>query len=224
MNGGGAYGAGKAGTAFDPVQFFQRPPVILRLVCWLFSVIVFGCISSKGYVGDECAYNRSGACGFGVTLGVIAFLGSIAFLILDALFDNFSSIKTRKHVVLGDLGFCGGIAFFWFIAFCYLADQWGAAKWDPDTLDDISGNMRAAIIFSFFSIFSWGGSCYFAYMRYKQGADSAFAPSYEADPHMMPGGAPYSSYSGGHDNEEGYQEPPFGSDKGPGANFQTPAY
>jgi len=28
----GAYGAGKAGTVFDPLEFFQRPPVILRLL------------------------------------------------------------------------------------------------------------------------------------------------------------------------------------------------
>lgn len=33
MDGGGAYGAGKAGAPFDPIQFVQRPQVILRAVC-----------------------------------------------------------------------------------------------------------------------------------------------------------------------------------------------
>lgn len=31
----GAYGGGKAGTAFDPITFIQRPQVILRAVCWV---------------------------------------------------------------------------------------------------------------------------------------------------------------------------------------------
>lgn len=33
MDSGGAYGAGKAGGAFDPFIFVQRPQVILRAVC-----------------------------------------------------------------------------------------------------------------------------------------------------------------------------------------------
>lgn len=35
MNAGGAYGGGKAGAAFDPVTFVQRPQVILRALCWV---------------------------------------------------------------------------------------------------------------------------------------------------------------------------------------------
>jgi len=30
---GGAYGGGKAGGAFDPIQFVQRPQVILKGLC-----------------------------------------------------------------------------------------------------------------------------------------------------------------------------------------------
>jgi hypothetical protein len=33
MDGGGAYGGGKAGSPFDPIQFVQRPQVILRAAC-----------------------------------------------------------------------------------------------------------------------------------------------------------------------------------------------
>jgi hypothetical protein len=33
MDGGGAYGGGKAGVPFDPIQFVQRPQVFLRAVC-----------------------------------------------------------------------------------------------------------------------------------------------------------------------------------------------
>jgi hypothetical protein len=39
--------------------------------------------------------------------------------------------------------------------------------------------------------------------------DSAFAPSYEADPGSMPGGAPYASYPVAQEGDGGYQDPPF---------------
>lgn len=35
MSSGGAYGAGKAGVAFDPLVFFQRPQVIIRIISWV---------------------------------------------------------------------------------------------------------------------------------------------------------------------------------------------
>lgn len=31
----GAYGGGKAGGAFDPQAFVQKPSVIVRAVCWV---------------------------------------------------------------------------------------------------------------------------------------------------------------------------------------------
>ena len=73
----------------------------------LFAVIVFGCISSQGYYEDTCRYNETNACSFGVTVGVLAFLGVMVLLILDALFDNITSIQQRKYVVIGDIAFSG---------------------------------------------------------------------------------------------------------------------
>lgn len=35
MEAGGAYGGGKAGGAFDMMQFIQKPIVILRCCCWV---------------------------------------------------------------------------------------------------------------------------------------------------------------------------------------------
>ena len=35
MEGGGAYGAGKAGGPFDPLTFIRKPSVILRAVSWV---------------------------------------------------------------------------------------------------------------------------------------------------------------------------------------------
>jgi hypothetical protein len=41
----GAFGAGKAGTDFNPVEFVQRPQVILRLlnIVSLFKELIFFC-------------------------------------------------------------------------------------------------------------------------------------------------------------------------------------
>jgi len=64
---------------------------------------------------------------------------------------------------------------------------------------------------------------WFAFQRFKQGTDAAFAPSYEADP---VGGTGYTSYPDATDTA--YQEPPFGQQqqqqqRGMG-DFQAPAY
>ena len=61
---------------------------------------------------EVCLYNDSGACNYGVFVGVIAFLASIGFIVGEYLFEQMSSVKTRKHYVLGDLGFSGKSQFF----------------------------------------------------------------------------------------------------------------
>lgn len=50
-----------------------------------------------------------------------------------------------------------------------------------------------------------GGCAWFAYQRFKQGFDAAFAPTYESDPTANA----YSSYPVGNEPEQ-YNEPPFG--------------
>ncbi|GJQ80921.1 hypothetical protein Trydic_g4738 [Trypoxylus dichotomus] len=228
MEGIGAYGGGKAGGAFDPVAFVRRPQVILRAVCWLFSIIVFGCISSQGWwynpttKTEECLYNGdSNACNYGVGISVIAFLASMGFLAGEYLFEQMSSVKTRKHYVLGDLGFSGFWSFLYFVGFWYLTSKWGKATAPPSGYG--VNNVRAAIAFSFFSIFTWAGCAFFAFQRFRQGADAAFATNYEADTTLP---TSYPTYPGAPDGDQQYQEPPFSSginQRGP-ADFQAPAY
>ncbi|CAG0887111.1 unnamed protein product [Cyprideis torosa] len=226
--GGGAYGGGKAGATFDPVAFVQRPTTIVRIASWLFSVIVFGCISSQGweydYKNDEdvCKYNGdSGACSFPVGVGVLAFLGTMAFLAGDALFDQLSSLKLRKRYVMADLGFSGFWSFLYFIAFCYMANAWRKSE-SPQTG---ANNMRSAIIFAFLCIFTFAGSAFFAFQRYKLGAAQEFAGEYEQEsgmggiappPYSYPGAADMSAGVGG-TGAEVFSDPSFGSmPPGPG--------
>jgi len=240
----GAYGAGKAGTAFNPLEFFQRPPVILRILNILFSIIVFGSISSQGYHllnGKEvCLYNADGnACNYGVGIGVIAFLAAALLLAAEYLFPQMSSVKTRRHFVIGDFGFSAFWAFLYAVGFIYLSSQWTKTESSPQT--SASGNnLRAAIFFSFFSIFTWAGSAFFAYQRYNQGADSAFATAYETGMGgpggvTSPGSAGgYTSFPGvgttadqvGAGGAGGYQGPPFSSAERPGTmgDYQPPTY
>lgn len=212
----GAYGIGKAGGDFNPILFAQRPQVILRAVCWFFSIIVFGCISSQGWTLDPvvnkevCLYNRdSNACNYGVGISVIAFLASIGFIIGEFLFERMSNIKTRKRFVIADLAFSGGWTFLYFVGFCYLTNQWNKSKLPPGNFG--VSNVQAAIAFSFFSIFTWGALAYFAFLRFKQGAAQAFAPSYEVDPNAAVAAAEsgYTSYPDGSDPQGGYAPQPF---------------
>lgn len=219
---GGAYGGGKAGGAFDPIAFVQRPAVILRALCWLFSIIVFGCISSQGWRVENgqnyCLYNGDAvACKYGTTIGVIGFLASMGFLVGEFMFEKMSSVKSRKHYVLADLIFSGFWAFKFFVTFCYLWSQWSSAPTPPANYG--TNNVQAAIVFSFFSIFTWGGCAYFAYKRYMLGAEAAFAPSYESDPTVNA----YSSYPVGNETDQ-YNQAPFSAQQQGTTEYQAPTY
>ncbi|XP_031640258.1 synaptogyrin [Contarinia nasturtii] len=229
MNAGRAYGGGKAGASFDPITFVQRPQVILRGCCWLFSIIVFGCISSQGWRVDEttkkdiCLYNNNPtACNYGVTVGVIGFLASMGFIAGEYFFEQMSSVKTRKHYVLGDLGFSALWAFLCLIGFKYLWGEWSNAEAPPMGYGD--GNVKATIFFLFLLIGTWGGCAYFAYQRFQQGVDVAFASTYDASD---PAANQYSSYPIGNETDQ-YNEPPFanaGQQQQRGGNeYQAPTY
>jgi len=212
---GQAYGAGMAGAGFNPLEFIKKPQVILRIVAWIFSIIVFGCISSGAWftrtAGDDvCLYgDANSACGFGTAVGVLSFLALVILLAVDAYFNNISTLQLRKQVVIGDLALSGAGAFLWFITFCALASKW-ASELPPDVIGYSKSQPQAAIAFSFFSVFVWGGLTFFAWRRYKEGAASAFAPTYEQD--FSAAGAPPYGYPGGGmagAGAESYQEPPF---------------
>ncbi|XP_028316924.1 synaptogyrin-3-like isoform X2 [Gouania willdenowi] len=162
MEPAGAYGAGKAGSiAFDAVAFFTHPRTLLRLLSWVFSIVVFSCIINEGYIniGSErllCIFNNNAdACNYGITLGVACFLGSICFLILDVYFPTMSNVRDRRRAVMLDLIFSGVVSFLWFVGFCFLANQWQATSPDELPLAQGSDAARATIAFCFFSILTW---------------------------------------------------------------------
>ncbi|XP_072550585.1 synaptogyrin-1a isoform X1 [Salminus brasiliensis] len=203
-----AYGAGKAGGAFDPLAFIKQPQTILRIVSWIFSIVIFGCIANEGYVNrpDEveefCIFNRNqNACNYGVAMGSLAFLSCIAFLALDVYFPQISGVKDRKKAVLADIGISAFWSFIWFVGFCFLTNQWQVAKTEDNPLKEGADAARAAITFSFFSIFTWAGLALLGFQKYKLGASSSLFSQDYADPSQDPSAAPaaaseYTGYTG----------------------------
>merc|ERR1712062_818589 len=201
---GGAFGAGKAGLPFDPLEYIKKPQVILRLCSLLFSIIIFGCISAEGWYAHKCIMNEdNNACGYGTGIGILA------FLIVDAFFNNISSVQHRKYAVLADLAVSGLWTFLMFVGFCYMTDAWRRTDKTGHGPRHGRDNVQAAIAFSFFSIFTWGGLTYFAVKRYQLGAQEAFASGYEADPATS---SPYNSFPGSVEGDP-YQQPPFSQQK-----------
>lgn len=78
------------------------------------ALIVFSCIFGEGYINlhssDQlhCVFNRNeDACRYGSAIGVLAFLASAFFLVVDAFFSQISNATDRKYLVIGDLLFSG---------------------------------------------------------------------------------------------------------------------
>lgn len=83
-------------------QWQQAYCDIYSLQVW--AIIVFGCIAAEGWYRDQCQMNGdANACNYGVGIGVLAFLICLAFLVVDALFENISSVQYRKYVVIADM-------------------------------------------------------------------------------------------------------------------------
>ncbi|XP_066473132.1 synaptogyrin-2 isoform X1 [Tiliqua scincoides] len=208
-SGGGAYGAAKAGGAFEPWRFLQQPQVISRLLSAVFALIVFSCIIGEGYSNRpttdqlHCIFNHSeNTCRYGIAIGVLAFMACVFFFMVDVYFPRISNATDRKYLVMADLGFSALWTFLWFIGFCVLTNQWASTLAGDVTIG--ADSARASIVFSFFSIFSWGLLIVFALQRYRMGVQD-FANSY-TDPAPNPG-TPYSSYP--NVSHESYQQPPF---------------
>ncbi|XP_010870902.2 synaptogyrin-2b [Esox lucius] len=168
-----AYGASLAGGSFDFQKFAKQPQTIVRFLSWIFSIVVFACITAEGFINRpnssevHCVFNQNDSvCHYAVGIGVIAFLACCGFFLLDAYLPLMSNAQERKYAVMADLGFSGVWTFLWFVCFCVLASQWGRTEHVSAIPKDAA---RATIAFSFFSIATWGILTYFALGRYRLG-------------------------------------------------------
>lgn len=199
-----------------------QPQVLARALSLLFALVVFCCIFGEGYSNRHesrqqyCVFNRNeDACRYGGAVGVLAFLACAFFLAVDVSFPQISNATDRKYLVVGDLLFSALWTFLWFVGFCFLTNQWAATQ--PEDVLVGADSARAAITFSFFSIFSWGLLASLAYRRYKAGVDD-FLQNY-VDPSPDPGAA-YASYPGA--AADNYQQPPFTQSAEGAEGYQPP--
>ncbi|XP_054890940.1 synaptogyrin-3a isoform X3 [Poeciliopsis prolifica] len=230
MDGVGSFGAGRTGTAVDPIAFAKQPQTILRALSWIFSLVVFASIVNEGYVnlGSErlhCVFNRNGdACNYGVFVGLVGLLACSFFFLLDYKFSSISSVKDRKKAVMLEIGFSGFWTFLYFVSFCFLANQWSRTKIDDLPLNQGADAARAAIAFSFFSIITWAGLTVRAVQKYLLGTDMTLFATEHMDgaaptqpyPSNSPGGGPT-------ETTEAYQSPPF-TENSTAPTYQVPIY
>jgi len=219
---GGAFGAGKAGVDFDPVTFLKKPVTILRILSWVFAIVVFA-VASDSYHKGICWYNDDNSvCGFSVFVGVLAFLACTALFLSDAYFENIVSVQQRRYIVMADLGFSGFWAFLYFVNFCNVASAWSKPA-TPEIVVLAASNPGAIMAFSIFSIASFGGLTFFALQRYRVGVTEPFATEndYNTQPGVEAGG--YAPYPGGA-NGDPYQPPPFAGPTPPTNTFAAPSY
>uniref|UniRef100_A0A3B4GVG5 Synaptogyrin 3 n=1 Tax=Pundamilia nyererei TaxID=303518 RepID=A0A3B4GVG5_9CICH len=161
MDGVGSFGAGRSGSTIDPITFAKQPQTILRVLSWIFSLVVFASIVNEGYVnmGSErlhCIFNKNtDACNYGVFVGLVGLLACSFFFLLDYKFSSISSVKDRKKAVMLEIGFSGFWTFLYFVSFCFLANQWSRTRAEELPLNQGADAARAAIAFSFFSIITW---------------------------------------------------------------------
>ncbi|CAF3538119.1 unnamed protein product [Rotaria socialis] len=216
-----AFGAGRAGTPFDPIDFIKKPQSILRIVSWVFAIIVFACIAQEGYINAVCRYNGSSACGYGTAIGVLAFLLSMAFTVLDIYFPNISNVSQRKAIILTELVTSIIFTLLWFIGFCFMADQWRVEPAKDQPGWNGRNDVQAAIAFAFFSILSWGAMSFFTFRRYRAGLSNLFSSSYED--HSGSTGQTYGGYppAGGTGS---FSQPPFTATQQAQSNYQPPTY
>ncbi|XP_072516694.1 synaptogyrin-2b [Salminus brasiliensis] len=236
------YGASLAGGSFDFMKLVKQPQTVLRVLSWVFSIVVFATITAEGYVNPRdqpnvvCVFNKNdGACHYGVGIGIIGFLACVGFLMTDVYLPMMSNAQERKRVVTADLVFSAAWTFLWFVCFCLLANQWANTT---DTVGIVTDAVHAIIAFSFFSIATWGALTYLALMRFRQGV-AEVAQNYSESPpeHTSPYPTSYvppdhtSSYptsaypSFPPSRPDIYQQPPFISKQEPmgDSDYQPPA-
>lgn len=75
---------------------------------------MFSCIFGEGYSNTPespqlyCVFNHNeDACRYGSAIGVLAFLASAFFFVVDIYFPQISNATDRKYLVIGDLLFSG---------------------------------------------------------------------------------------------------------------------
>uniref|UniRef100_A0A3Q3WDD6 MARVEL domain-containing protein n=1 Tax=Mola mola TaxID=94237 RepID=A0A3Q3WDD6_MOLML len=191
-----------AERGFDLFKFVRHPRTIVRLLSWLFGMVVFACITTEGYINTpfdpeaKCIFNQDySTCRYAVSIGVIGFLACVFFLFVLCL-----CICVSVRVL-------GVWTFLWFVCFCLLAAQWARTK---DTRGIPQDAAHATIAFSFFSMATWVIASLSAAELRLDYHHTPYPPTYAPTTYTPTAYSAYPSRV-----SEIHQQPPFTSERQP---------
>ncbi|XP_076987397.1 synaptogyrin-4 isoform X3 [Tamandua tetradactyla] len=143
----------------EAVQFLKKPKTMARVLE----------ANKTDSPQLQCVLNSNNvACSFAVGAGFLAFLSSLAFLVLDAHEDRIASTRFKTAFQLLDFILAVIWAGVWFVGFCLLANQWRHSP--PKEFLLGSSSAKAAITFTFFSILVWMFQAYLAFQDLRNDA------------------------------------------------------
>eukprot|EP00054_Salpingoeca_dolichothecata_P011190 m.62207 g.62207 ORF g.62207 m.62207 type:complete len:197 (-) comp19345_c0_seq1:304-894(-) len=169
----------------NPTAFFLHPASILRFLEILCAIIVFGALAANGSSRGHSVYNdKDEPLHFAIGVGVSAFLVALGLLIARGVTElHPPSAPHHKKVVITGLALSAFWAFLWFVAFCWLANQWSKTKGKGDFNKKYVNAAQSAIAFSFFSVIFWGGSVFYGVLGVlNKGSDTNENYAGSADP------------------------------------------
>lgn len=197
----------------------------------LFNVIVYSCISSKGYNADGvCLFNENAnACKCGTLTSGFGIIASLLYLGAEYIFQTTSSVKMRRYSVRSALVLSATFAGLGLLCFAFLSISWSKAAYPMYGFG--INSCRTAIAFSLFSVLVWAASAWLAYQRFIAGIDpGAFASVYEQAPTADATQAGYAAYASGTAAQPQYSEQGMYSTQNmqdvnfATSNFQQPSY
>ncbi|XP_012609804.1 synaptogyrin-4 [Microcebus murinus] len=184
----------------EAVQFLRRPKTITRIFAGVFSLIVFSSLLTDGYQNKtdnpqlHCVLNSNKeACSFAVGAGFLAFLSCLVFLVLDAHDSRIANSRFKTAFQLLDFILAVLWAVIWFVGFCFLANQWQRSP--PKQFLLGSSSAKAAIAFSFFSIFVWIFQAYLAFQDLQNDASVPYKRSLDEGGVVLTTLSPPSAFS-----------------------------
>ncbi|XP_007536321.1 synaptogyrin-4 [Erinaceus europaeus] len=149
----------------EVVQFLKKRKTVGRIFSGVFSLVIFSTLLTDGFQNQtdsaqlHCVLGGGLAtCRFAVGAGVLAFLCCLLFLLLDARWGRAARLKPGLQLL--DLGVAVLWTAVWFGGFCFLVSQW---QHSPKQFTLGSSSAKAAIAFTFFSVFSWMFQAYLAF-------------------------------------------------------------
>lgn len=172
-----AYGSNMATTGFDFKIFIRKTTVALRILAVILSVFIWYLISSGAWyrLGTGhliCLYERSSTtCSFGSFMGSCALIIAIIFLLIEAKYEQFSCVGTRKRIVLADLITSLATSFLFIITTFTLWSKYSSL----DLEENYNGrSAKFAVLFSFLSVIVWGAIALYAYRQWQASVQEQF--------------------------------------------------